>query len=77
MVVSAIEGCTGCSGNAMEMTDCLGEEENEDFLEQVTAELGFESVSSVHSGGGEVHLRQREYETSWHVQGSPNSPSVH
>lgn len=57
--------------------DCLGEEENEDFLEQVTAELGFESVSSVQSGGGEVHSRQREYETSWHVQGSPNSPSVH
>lgn len=60
-----------------EPTDCLGEEEDEDFLEQVTAELSFESVSSVYSGGREVHLRQRKYETSWHVQGSPNSPSVH
>lgn len=42
----------------MEVTDCLGEVDNEDFPEQVTAELCFEGVHSGYSGGGEVCFRQ-------------------
>lgn len=56
-----MEGAVGAPGG----TDwlCLGERDNEDLFEKVTAKLGFAGVDSGYSGRVgrvEVHLRQRK-----------------